>query len=172
MKSSRFPNRVLVVGIILVILGAVLLLWRLGLLPPLGILWPLPILILGLLFLYMGFVLQMRSRHLLVGMFLTLLGAFFLLYNTVLSNTNLAKIWPVFMMIAGVSIVPYGLRQKRYTRISITIPAIAITVLALFFLPFSLGIMPENFTAFVLTWWPVLVVLGGGLLILSYWMGR
>ena len=168
--DSRFPNKSLVFGIILFLLGGLLLLWQLNLLPGLDVLWPLPIIILGLFFLYAAFLRGKKRRYILPGMLFTLAGLFFLLLNTVLSTISLEKIWPIFMLITGVSILPYGHGQKKNTRVAILIPALAIVGLAIIFLPFSLRLVTKSFTNFVLTWWPTLLLLTGTLLILSHFM--
>jgi len=41
------------IGIVVLVLGGILLLWNLGYLPQLGRLWPVPMILVGLVFLYM-----------------------------------------------------------------------------------------------------------------------
>ena len=102
----------------------------------------------------------------------TLGGIFFLLKNTVIPSMSLTHIWPVFMLITGLSILPYGFSKKRTTRVAIIIPACAIIGMSIIFFLFSLRLIDTSFKDFVLTWWPTLLLLSGAMLILSYMMRR
>jgi hypothetical protein len=172
-RKPRFPNKNLIFGIILILAGSILLLWQLGFLPSLGNLWPLPILIFGLLFLYMVFVNGKSPKYLLPGMFLSLIGTFFILMNTIITENNLERIWPAFMLITGLSIIPYGLYKKsRKARITIIIPVFAIILLSIVFFMFSMDLIDENFIDFSLKWWPVTIVFTGSLLIVLYFIKK
>jgi peptidoglycan/LPS O-acetylase OafA/YrhL len=118
-KKPRYPNKLLVAGVAVVVVGGVLLLWNLGYLPQPGRLWPVPVIIVGLLFLYMAWPQRRSDRWIIPGMVLTLGGVVFLLVNTVLSEQSLARIWPAFMVVTGVSLVPYGFRKKGSARTAI-----------------------------------------------------
>ena len=168
----RFPNKNLVLGILVLIVGGVLLIWRMGSLPSFQALWPLPVLLLGLVFLYRVFLSGKSRRYILPGMVLSLAGLFFLLQDTVLPQRSLAKVWPAFMFIIGLSLLPYGFVKKGNARTAIVIPAFGLIGLGFIFFPFSLGWVKESFTDFVLTWWPGLLLLTGGLLILTHFIHR
>ncbi|MBN1410786.1 MAG: hypothetical protein JW969_08065 [Spirochaetales bacterium] len=167
-KEPKFPNKILVIGVIFVLAGGSAMLWTLGLLPSLGDLWPLPLILLGMYILYSVFLRGKKDFYILPGMVLTLGGILFLLLNTVITEKNLSKIWPAFMLVTGLCLIPYALRKKARYRIAVLIPAISIIILSCIFLPFSLGIAPFSFTEFVLTWWPVLILVVGGFLIVYY----
>jgi hypothetical protein len=167
-REAKFPNKSLIIGILLIISGSLLLLWRLRLLPSLGSLWPLPFFLLGLGIMYVVFIKGKAKRYSLPGMILTLGGIFFLLKNFVIHNLSLSRTWPVLMLITGLSFLPYGFSKRSGTRIAIVIPALAIVGLSVVFFPFSMGLVEESFTDFVLTWWPTLLLLGGLILIFSY----
>jgi len=171
-KTQRFPHKVLILGIVFILLGALLLLWKLNLLPSLGALWPVAFILIGLYFLYRVFLQNRSRRFILPGMIFSLGGIFFLLKNTVIPSMSLTHIWPVFMLITGFSILPYGFSKKKTTRIAIIIPACAIIGMSIIFFPFSLRLIDASFTEFVLTWWPTLLLLSGVILILSYVIGR
>jgi uncharacterized membrane protein len=171
-QDPRFPHKSLIIGIVFVLLGGLLLLWRLNLLPSLGALWPLSLILIGLYFLYRVFLQNRTRRYILPGMIFTLGGIFFLLKNTVMPGMSLARIWPAFMLITGLSILPYGFSKRKNTRIAIVIPALAIIGLSIIFFPFSLRLTEERFTDFVLTWWPTLFLLSGVILILSYFLRK
>ncbi len=172
-NNPRFPNKNLILGIILIISGSIILLWQLGFLPSLGKLWALPMLLSGLFFLYVVFIKGKSPRYLLPGMFLCLIGTFFILMNTILTETNLERIWPAFMLITGLSILPYSLYKKsRKARITIIVPVLAIILLSIIFFLFSLDLVNENFIDFVLAWWPTTIIFTGSLLIIFFFIKK
>ena len=167
-KDPKFPNKYLIIGTAFLIIGFLLLLWTNDLLPGFSTLWPVPVILGGMTLLYLAFLRQKNSILILPGMFLALAGILFLLLNTVLSRSKIALIWPAFMLITGISLLPYGFKKREKYRVRIIIPAIAIILLSLIFLPFSLGISPISFTDFITLWWPAIFVITGLFLISSF----
>jgi hypothetical protein len=164
-NNQRFPQKLLIFGILLIITGGVLLMQSLRYLT-FGELWPLPFLLIGLVLLYLVYFKGVSDQYILAGMALTLGGLFLFLLYTILPEKSLEKIWPAFMIIAGISLLPYAFRRKAKTRIGITISAIAIILLAILFFPFSLGIAGMKFSDFVLVWWPIVfIIIGLGLIL-------
>jgi len=157
----------LIAGIYLIIIGGVLLLWNLGYLPFLGLLWPLPFMVAGILLLYQVFIKKKGDWYIFPGMLFSLGGLFFLLLNTIMQRSSLIMIWPVFMAIMGLSLIPYALRRRRRHRIDLLISSIFIVLLSLMFLPFSLKRTSITFFQFVLKWWPLLLIIAGLSLIIS-----
>jgi MFS family permease len=171
-KMPRFPHKLLIAGICIFLVGGILLLWSLGYLPILTNLWPLPIMILGLGLLYVVYLKGKTERFILPGMVLTLSGLFFLLYNTIIPIKDLANIWPFFMIIAGLSLFPYAHKKRGKRRLGINISGILIIVLALIFLPFSLGFLNVSFLEFMLDWWPVIFMVIGLVLVVIYFIRK
>ena len=171
-KIPQFPNKLLVLGTGSVILGGIFLFWTLGQLPSLGSLWPIPFMIAGLFFLYFVFLRGKKEHYILPGMILMLGGLFFLLWNTVIPEKSIKRIWPAFMLIAGLSLIPYAFKKKSTARTALIIPAVFIILLALLFFPFSLGKMMISFRDFALRWWPVLIIIIGICLIVSFLFGK
>jgi hypothetical protein len=166
--KPRYADKLLVLGAAILVLGGILLLWSLGYLPGLGNLWPLPFLLLGLFMLYLAYLRGKSQRYIIPGMIFTLGGTFFLLLNTVLYDRGMEKYWPFFMLITGLSLIPYGMKKKGAARTAIIVPALFIAALSLMFLPFSLGAAGIGFLAFVRHWWPLIIVGLGLALIISY----
>ncbi|MFP4374011.1 MAG: LiaI-LiaF-like domain-containing protein [Spirochaetaceae bacterium] len=157
----RYPNKFLFSSVVFVLVGVILLLWNLGLIPRLESLWPLLLIIAGVALLYEGFVRRRRDAYVFIGMFALLLGLFFLLAETVLSPVAVSTIWPVFMTITGLSLVVYGVRRPWGSRMSFTVPGVAITVISFVFLLFSLDIVEGSFSRIVALYWPALLILVG-----------
>lgn len=162
----------LVFGTVFALLGVLLLLRTTGNIPSIGALWPAFPIVLGFLFLYFAFVRGASERFILIGMFCTLIGIYFLLSKTILSEKDLRKWWPIFMTIAGVSFIPYGYKKHGNARTALLVPAWAIIVLSLTFLFFSLGLTDTPFSTFIGTWWPGVFIIVGIVLLLSYFRRR
>jgi hypothetical protein len=170
--DPRYPNMLLVTGVVVVLAGGLLMLWNLGYLPRAGVLWPVPVILMGLVFLYLAWPRQRSDRWIIPGMVLTLGGVVFLLMNTVLQGQNLARIWPAFMLVTGISFVPYGFRKQGSARTVIVVPGLFLSLLALLFLPFSLHYTQGGFSSFVRQWWPLILVILGAALIVSFFSTR
>ena len=158
----------LVFGTVFSLLGILLLLRTTGNLPTYSSLWPVFLIILGLLLLYFAMVRGASERYILLGMVCTLIGIYFLLSKTILSEKDLKKFWPVFMTIVGVSLIPYGYKKRGNPRIALLVPSWAIIVLSFVFLFFSLGLTDTPFRSFINRWWPVVFIIVGVVLLLSY----
>jgi len=171
-SAARYPNMLLVTGVAVALAGSVLMLWNVGYLPRPGALWPVAVILTGLVFLYLAWPRRRSDRWIIPGMVLTLGGVVILLMNTVLSSQSLARIWPAFMVVTGVSLVPYGLRKHGSARVAIVVPGLFISLLALLFLPFSLHHSDGGFAAFVRQWWPMILVIIGAVLIISFFSTR
>jgi hypothetical protein len=157
----RYPNKFLVSSVVFILVGVILLLWNLGLIPGLDSLWPLLLIIAGVGFLYEGFVRRRRDAYVFIGMFALLLGLFFLLAETLVSPVAISSIWPVFMTITGLSLFAYGVRRPWGSRMSFTVPGVAIVIISLVFLLFSLGIVDRSFARLVALYWPALLIIAG-----------
>jgi hypothetical protein len=94
-------------------------------------------------------------------MVFTLSGIFILLQTTELVDVEFQRIWPVFMTIAGLSLLAYSFTRRRNHRAVTMVPASAMIVLSLLFLLFSLDIVETSFIVFVSRWWPSLLVFLG-----------
>jgi len=168
----RYPNLFLVIGVAALLIGGVLLLWNLGYLPQPGRLWPIPFVLVGLVFLYLAWPRKHSDNWIIPGMVLTLGGLVLLLATTVLPPGSLARIWPVFMLITALSLVPFGLRKRAAARTAVLVPAIFFFFLGLAFLPFSLHHEDGGLVAFVRQWWPMILVVLGITLIVSFFSTR
>ncbi len=168
--KPRYPNKLLVAGVAILVAGGVLLLWNLGYLPQLGKLWPVPVMFGGLFLLYLAYPRGGSEKWIIPGMVLSFGGLVMLLLNTVLKEESLGRIWPSFMLITGLSLIPYAYKKHGAARTAIIIPAIFIAAMAIVFFPFSLH--PGGFKAFVLQWWPLIPVILGIALVVSFFSTR
>ena len=167
-KGKRSPGIRLLFGSALFLIGALLLLKTTGHIPSFGSLWPVLLILPALLLLFYSGTGVKSQRYVFLGMILLLIGVFYLLLNTVISVTDMKKLWPVFMTIIGVSMIPYGLAKSGHGRIVLIVPGGFLIALSLVFLVFSLGITDVRFTLFVIRWWPGLLIVFGILFLVSH----
>ncbi|MFO8064069.1 MAG: DUF5668 domain-containing protein [Spirochaetia bacterium] len=152
-------------SLVFILLGTALLLWNLGLVPGFESLWPVLLILLGIWFLYEGYFRHRRDAYVFIGMFILLLGVFLLAAAAFVSSVAISTIWPVFMTITGLSLFAYGMRRTEATRMSFTVPGVAIVAISLVFLLFSLEIIDRSFSRLVAVYWPVLLILAGAVLL-------
>jgi hypothetical protein len=170
--TPRYPNKLLVIGVAVLVVGGVLLMANLGSFALPAGLWPLPPLAAGLVFLYLAYVRGRSSRYILPGMLLTLGSLFMILVETVIGWDALERTWPAFMVITGLSLLAWGLRLKPRSRTAIIVPGLFIAALGLLLLPFSLQRHPGGLAAFVGRWWPLVLVVIGLVLVASFFSTR
>ncbi len=168
-EKDILPARLLIIGTLFILAGSLLLLWTSAGITHARILWPMFLILPGLGFLYRAVIKNGSEIHIMPGTFLTLLGIYFLLCNTVLPDNEIEKIWPIFMLITGLSMIPYGFQKNRTLKIKIIVPAVAIIGLSLFFLPFTLKLLTIKFVSFVTRWWPVLLIILGFVFLTIYY---
>jgi len=160
-------------GVVLTVLGILLLFWTQNVINTLVRWWPLAITVLGAWALFKVFFRQARPSALLMGLLLFLTGTFILILNTLVPPPmGLKELWPVFMGIVGVSLIPYGARFRRAVRVSLMVPGFILIVLMGVFLLFSFSVVKQSFSEFVIGWWPLVLVFMGVSLAASGWMGK
>ncbi|HEQ72619.1 MAG TPA: hypothetical protein ENN69_09035 [Spirochaetia bacterium] len=175
-KEPRFPNKLLITGMVLVLIGSAALFWTLSLFHEVMLwlvsLWPVVLVVAGLVMLYLVYLKEKSDRLILPGMILFMSGIFFLLYNTIIPEKSIERIWPAFMDIAGISLLPYAFKKRRRTRIGLFISALTLIGMSLLFFPFSLNLIETDFLHFAIQWWPVIIIGVGLVLIVSYLINR
>lgn len=151
-KDNLFQEKLLISGTIFIISGIALLLLNTGRFTGKELIWPLFLVMPGLYFSYKAFFRNGTAVYVLLGMFLVLSGIFMLLSRTVLEIQHIRRLWPVFMLFTGLALIPFGFKKQKGQRIRVFVPAAAIILLSLFFLPFSLKLMTTRFITFALIW--------------------
>ena len=174
MMKDPVRKAAVVSGLVLTVLGAVILLYNLNILTGgLDRWWPSIIGLAGAFLLYRAFFRKGRPSALFLGLLFTLSGLFILLLNNLPSDgPGIKELWPIFMGIVGVSLIPYGARYRRTVRVTLVVPGIILLVLMGVFLLFSLQIVKQSFSEFVIGWWPMVLVVMGLCLVVSGWAGK
>lgn len=154
-------------GLILLFFGGGLLLWTVGQVPFVLTIFPLFLICLGVLLLYFVYYMDFSEVYLFLGMFL-IQGAIFWIVKHKIPTVYLRALWPVFLLMSGLTLLPFSLRKRRQKRSVFLIPAITFILLFLFFLPFSMGFAQMRFMDFIKKWWPGSFLLMGIILLIAH----
>ena len=157
----QFPRKMLIAGSVFLVTGGALLLRTTGFLTAPFAIWPIAVMFAGLFLLHRVFFKNGADSQIFYGIFLILVGAFLLVLNTGMLESDFRQFWPLFMLFAGVSLFFFSLKKADSARLRMLIPAAAIIVLSLFFLLFSLQIVSISLRSFVIIWWPGIMVFAG-----------
>jgi len=155
-KIERKDNGAMVPGIILILLGVLFLLPRLGL--DFGNLWPTFVLVPGIsLIVFYGFSKNKEKNvGLVIPIVILILSSIFLYYMAAVSWQGIDILWPVFPFIVGLALyVFYYFGDRKLSGVFISA-----NILAGFGILFLvLNLISYNF-------WPLILVIGGMALIL------
>lgn len=164
MKEKRVSSR-LVIGAVLVVIGAGLLLLTTGAVSLGALAFPIVLVGIGLVFLVRSFSPGRGPSNIFVGTAVGLTGLLLLVRESVLPNLELMRIWPLFMGIGGVSLVSYGIKSRGLHSASFVVPGVVIIALSTFFLLFSLDVIEASLSTLAIRWWPLLIVVLGAFML-------
>ncbi len=166
--DKKTAYKFLIGGIFFVLFGAWLLLWTTGYLSVISIVLPVVLCCFGGFLLYMVFGKEAHDIYLIPAVVSILLGIFLLAKKIIVPSGELARVWPLFMTAAGLAMALFAFRHHGSSRIKLLVPSASLILLSFIFLPFSLGLSRISFRKFVITWWPVLILLIGVLSIVLH----
>jgi hypothetical protein len=122
--------------------------------------------ILGSLCAALAIQLNRRVVYLFFAAFFLQVGFFLFLSALGVFPLSLSKSWPLLSVFAGLALFPSGWRRFGVLRMGYVVPSIAFVILGSALLVFSLDLVTFSFRQFMLNWWPLLVILGGLVLVL------
>lgn len=111
-----------------------------------------------------------RRSVMFAGLFLVLTGLLLFFIKTNHIPYTLDALWPLVVVIGGVSLLLSGLFVQRKARISQVIPSISLLLLGGCCLLFSLDIINQPFLQFASRWWPVLLIVAGFCLVILFFI--
>lgn len=116
--------------------------------------------------------LRKRSLYIALGFMLVFDSIFFALLNIELLHLNLKELWPVIVINAGLAFLVSDLFIYKKIRAVFLFPSVALFVLGIIFLLFSLHVFHISFAKFISVFWPIVLFVLGILLILVYGVQR
>jgi hypothetical protein len=146
---------------LLILIGVLVTLENFQLIGAVSAHWPLLLIVLGLGFLMLFYQRQRSDAVLLwLGSFLTILAAF-CYYLNFTSWARLARLWPIFLGIVGLSFLALGLDTRRRLYLYFAGSFIALFVILMLVFTVSTRLWPMSF-----------VVFGVSLLVLEYSLNK
>lgn len=120
--------------------------------------------------LYFALIRPTGSWTMCCGLFLVGTGIFILMVDAGLFSQGMKALWPVVIIIAGVSAFIAGCYKSKKIRLAFLVPAVVIIVLGVVFLLFSTDIISEPFFHFAGRWWPSIFILVGLVLVAVFFL--
>ena len=121
----------------------------------------------GVLFTALAIKLKKRSTYLFFGAFFLMAGFFLFLSALGIAPLPVSQSWPLLSVFSGLALLPVGWRRYGGFHTRYFVPSCAFIILGCVLLVFSLQVVTYSFRQFILSWWPLLFVLGGITLVLS-----
>ncbi|MDR2102292.1 MAG: hypothetical protein LBP43_06950 [Treponema sp.] len=110
--------------------------------------------------------LNKRSLYLFFAAFFMLVGFFLFLSALGIIPAAFSRAWPLLSVFSGLALFPAGWRRYGTFRSHYVVPSLAFVLLGSILLVFYFDMVPFSFSQFMIDWWPLLVVLGGLILVL------
>ncbi len=104
------------------------------------------------------------------GLFLIMTGILLFFIDTSYVPYTLEVLWPLVVVIGGLSLMVSGIYVHRGVRASYAIPAVALMLLGGCCLLFSLDIIHEPFLRLVSRWWPLALIATGLCLVVLFFV--
>jgi len=123
--------------------------------------WPSFMLISGIIITYCSVILFHKTYLLFIGIMLALSGCFAVFMARDISSLGLSQLWPVFLILAAVSLVCSCIYRFRRARPNYIVPAVVMVVMGIIFLLFSLDIIKMSFVSFMVIAGPFLLFFAG-----------
>ena len=123
-------------------------------------------LILGVLFAYVAVQITRKSGYLYFSAFCFQIGLLVLGLALQIIPIPFYRLWPFLSIIAGLSFIPVIRFNKRKPLAVFLVPAIAFVAIGIVLLIFSFRVVDFSFRRFLLTWWPLFMLVGGLMLFL------
>ncbi len=133
-------------------------------------LWPIPLGLVGALASYFILTRQGKAKFMFFFLYMFLSSTLSLL--GIILSVEIRQSWPLYMVLAGISILPAGYVRFHRVLLGYGVPAAAFIVLGGLFCVFSFGFSSMRFGSFLLMWWPGFFLSGGIVLFVLYFMSR
>lgn len=157
---------VFIIGFLLMFLGSAFLLGTLEVATRFSVLRAFFFVIIGVLFAFFAIKLNKRSIYLFFATFFLLVGFFLFLFALHIIPFSFSQGWPLLSVFAGLALLPAGWHRFGSFRSRYVVPSVAFLLLGCALMVFSFRMVPFSFKHFVISWWPLLVVLIGLTLVL------
>lgn len=169
-KETVAANCVLLAGLVLLILGLTIFLENLFINREIKILSCVINLAAGEICLFICFGFFKLPSLIFLGTFFIFNGILAFFSESPFFGLSFGKLWPFIIINTGLSLFPYQIAKFKKLKSNYLFPALLFITLGILFLLFSMKIIPVSFTNFIKTWWPLVFVFMGIMLIVTFIM--
>lgn len=167
-KKTVKQNLLLAAGLVLVIIGIFLCVHASTSAVKVFAMRPVILICFGAVFLFLALAFMQNFVFIFFGLSFLLSGVLMLLLETKIIPLSLKELWPVLVIICGISLFPAGFYKMKRVRTVYLFPAITLVVLGVLFLMFSLRVIKISFSKFFSFALPLVVILFGSTLVFLY----
>ena len=157
---------IFIIGLLLMFLGTVFLFGSLETTSKSSVLFSFLFVVIGTACAILAIRLNKRSLYLFFAAFFLMVGLFLFLAALDIFPIEFSKAWPALSIFSGIALIPSGWHRFGALKGQYVVPAIAFVILGIVLLIFSLNLVPFSLFQFVASWWPLLLVLAGLILVL------
>ncbi len=120
----------------------------------------------GAMMIYISLAVVGNAAVFFSGLYVFLLGSVsFFLTLKAFSDIHFAQLWPFLMIFCSVCLLLTCIYTYKRLRSIYTFPAVLIFALGAVFFLFSFGVVNFSFVNFISKWWPLMLIICGGLLV-------
>ncbi len=132
------------------------------------LLLPTGVLVVGLVMLYLTLKGNKRAFFTFTGLFLCASWLLLLLVSAEIFDYSIYELWPIFVIISAIVLVPLGYIKYNFLPITLIVSAAVLAIVGITLLLFSLDIIKMSMTEFASQWWPLAIILFGFSLIMLF----
>jgi hypothetical protein len=155
-----------IIGLLFMFLGCAFLLGSLADISRAFVLLSFFFVILGAGFAVLAIKLNKRSLYLFFAAFFLQVGLFLFLSTLNIIPLAFSRSWPLLSIFSGIALFPAGWHRYGIIRTRYVVPSVTFIILGSLLMVFSLDLVSFSLSQFVRDWWPLLILLGGLILIL------
>ena len=153
---------VFIIGFFLMFAGVLLLLRFVAGFSRVPVFIPFMFLLIGLVFAILAIKLNSRPSYIFAASFVLMIGLFILFSALeIIPRTILFRAWPLISVFSGLALIPAGWRRYSSFRARYIVPSCVFILLGITLLFFSFNIVTFSFRQFIVSWWPLLIIIVG-----------
>lgn len=173
MKNRKYLNVILAAGFLLIFTGFIFTLCLVGKTPDFSsLIVPDLLFLAGFTNLYIYIAFRKSTFRFFLAVTLTFYGIFSSLLVYQVIKIPFARIWPVYIFIAAVTLFASGRSTGRKFSLEYDFPALCLLVIAVIFLLFSLDVIEIPFARLAIMMCPVFLMFAGVFLVLLFFQRK
>lgn len=130
--------------------------------------WTVILTIVGAILFYLSIVKLNSAFVFFLGLYAVFAGFFFMIVCSGLVSSGLERLWPVSIILAGLTVFLTGVTKDRRVRTTYLFPSVFLAGMGCYFLLFSLNLISMGFRKWISVCWPLFPIFLGVCLIILF----